>query len=156
MSCVDGGFLTLARVSRSRTSCGQTHSGQSAFGQPDNLSLSSRINARIETLMFSLRLLLLRLDDIRFDPTDIRFGIFANLQNVSDHASKEFPRLIQNISGRHFSILSSCFASKESRRINHELVVHAAFIGFAATNSRFVAERLPSITGLHCYNKTPN
>lgn len=100
-------------------------------------------------------LLICALDDIRFDPAifSVLLDTFTNLQNVSDQRFEEFVEIIKNQPDALFDTLQMlCLES--GRRINHDWLVHAAFM-VSSTDEGWRAAETAIHHWLRCYHKDP-
>lgn len=100
-------------------------------------------------------LLICALDDIRFDPAifSVLLDAFANLQNVSDQRFEEFVEIIKNQPDALFDTLK-LLCLESGRRINHDWLVHAAFM-VASTDDGWRVAEIAIHNWLRCYNKDP-
>lgn len=100
-------------------------------------------------------LLICALDDIRFDPAifSVLLDAFANLQNVNDQRFEEFVEIIKNQPDALFDTLK-LLCLESGRRINHDWLVHAAFM-VASTDEGWRAAETAIYNWLRCYNKDP-
>jgi len=114
------------------------------------------INAMDRTVdVLFASLLVCALDDIRFDPAifSVLLDAFANLQNVSDQRFEEFVEIIKNQPDALFDTLK-LLCIESGRRINHDWLVHAAFM-VASTDKGWRAAETAIHQWLRCYNKDP-
>lgn len=114
------------------------------------------INAMDRTVdVLFASLLVCALDDIRFDPAifSVLLDAFANLQNVSDQRFEEFVEIIKNQPDALFDTLK-LLCLERGRRINHDWLVHAAFM-VASTDKGWRAAETAIHQWLRCYNKDP-
>lgn len=133
----------------------QTHSAKR--------DLDSRITQLIEPInamdrtvdVLFASLLICALDDVRFDPAifSVLLDAFANLQNVSGQRFEEFVEIIKNQPDALFDTLK-LLSLESGRRINHDWLVHAAFM-VASTDEGWRAAETAIHNWLRCYNKDP-
>lgn len=122
--------------------------------------LSNRITQLIEPInamdrtadVLFASLLICALDDIRFDPAifSVLLDAFANLQNVSDQRFEEFVEIIKHKPDVLFDTLKQ-LCLERGRRINHDWLVHAAFM-IVSTDEGWRAAESAIHNWLHCYN----
>nr|WP_319483752.1 hypothetical protein [uncultured Cohaesibacter sp.] len=133
----------------------QTHSAKR--------DLDSRITQLIEPInamdrtadVLFASLLICALDDIRFDPAifSVLLDAFANLQNVSDQRFEEFVEIIKHKPEALFDTLK-LLCLERGRRINHDWLVHAAFM-IVSTDEGWRTAESAIHNWLHCYNNDP-
>lgn len=114
------------------------------------------INAMDRTVdVLFASLLICALDNIRFDPAifSVLLDAFANLQNVSEQRFEEFVEIIKNQPDALFDTLK-LLCLESDRRINHDWLVHAAFM-VASTDEGWRAAETAIHQWLRCYNKDP-
>lgn len=125
--------------------------------------LASRVTQLIEPVnamdrtadVLFASLLICALDDIRFDHAifSVLLDAFANLQNISGQRFEEFIEIVKHQPKALFDTLKLICLEK-GRRINHDWIVHAAFM-VAATDVGWPTAETAIHDWLQCYNKDP-
>ncbi|TKD17604.1 hypothetical protein FBT96_13540 [Rhodobacter capsulatus] len=126
-----------------------------------NRDLSDRITQLVEPInamdrtidVIFASLLICALDNIRFDRAifSVLLDAFANLQNVSEKRFEEFVEIIKNQPDALFDTLK-LLCLESGRRINHDWLVHAAFM-VSLTDEGWRAAETAIHHWLRCYHK---